>query len=72
VSTNPDCLVINDPMAGDAVHIANARDLGAGAALTLCGFTDVPYSEHDGPPTCRSCIAIVDYCKGLRRTWKAS
>lgn len=51
-----------------ATHLPNAPGLGAGAALTLCGWTDVGYDEFetDAQPSCVSCLRIVAYCRAWR------
>ena len=46
--------------------IPNAPGLDGGASLTLCGWTDVAYSEVEGEPNCRSCLAIVRYCRSRK------
>jgi hypothetical protein len=48
-------------------HLPNAPGLDGGAAITLCGWVDVPYDEEArGAVTCGQCQAIVHYCRGLR------
>ena len=46
------------------IHLPRARwQMG-----TLCGWTDVDHEELDAdefPPTCQSCLAIVEYCREL-------
>lgn len=33
------------------------------AALTLCGWNDVPSRQEEGEPSCPDCLAIVAYCR---------
>jgi hypothetical protein len=54
------------PESGDDDPIYHIPDIDSG--ITLCGWVDVPYEEHDAhehPVTCVRCIGIVAYCKKL-------
>lgn len=62
-----DCIVVDDPMAPEGrLHVRNAKGLGGGSAITLCGWVDVEHKGVEGVPTCPQCLRIVAYCKSLR------
>lgn len=64
----PDIVAVDeDDGRGGKWHIATDGVTGGGGALTLCGWTDVIHSAapHGQKATCRTCKAIVTFCKKL-------
>ena len=59
-----DCYTIDEEPA-QFLHLPHPVGLGY---ISLCGWCDVSYKIKRGKPTCPSCLYIVKYCKGLRKS----
>lgn len=54
---------ITDPEGCDNwVHVD-----GIDGYISLCGWCDVPYVTVEDPVTCPTCLAMIKYCKSIKK-----